>query len=57
MSAKSWMKTSVAALIAYLILAIICMAYRDHSHALMFLVGSMIWIVAIFIFSLSAKKE
>lgn len=49
MNRKQFLTISIGALACYLGVAIICILVKDKEHALMFLVGSVIWIACIFI--------
>jgi hypothetical protein len=48
--AKSITSFSYGALIGYILCAIVYMIRRDHMHALMFLVGGILWIIVLLIF-------
>lgn len=49
MSAKSGVKIAIGGLAVYLILSIISLVFKDESHSLIFLIGSLFWIICIFI--------
>lgn len=55
MSLHNGIKVAVSGLILYLVLAFACLMANDREHALMFLVGSIIWIAAIFIWTYPKK--
>jgi hypothetical protein len=57
MSAQSGIKLAIGGLIVYMMLVFTCLLFGDRQHALMFLAGSVIWVIAIFIWIRTKKDE
>lgn len=57
MKAETGIKFSFIMLVVYLALAGLMMFQHDREHALMFLCGSLLWTIAIFVWSRTKRDE
>jgi hypothetical protein len=57
MSPSVAMKFAGIMLVVYMAAAGVCMYNDDHDHAFMLLIGSLLWIASIFIWSRTKKDE
>jgi hypothetical protein len=56
-SAHNGIKVAISGAILYVVLAFACVMSDDRDHAAMFLVGSIIWVLAILIWTRTQKDE